>query len=145
MLAGAVGPGFVWFSSDLTSASAKATSASRWPVVGFVYFQRSSSQLAPVQGLDSRTRTALVIHLHESEPARPTCLAVHHHINGGDTAVRLKEPTEIGFRGGEGEVSDIKLLGQMRFLVVLRSHFKGRQQHTFAHTFTGISSDGYRA
>ena len=35
--------------------------------------------------------------------------------DGGDTAVRLKEPTQIGFCGSEGDVSNIKLPGQNAF------------------------------
>jgi len=116
-----LGPSPIQFSRDLTSTSTETTAASRRPVVSFVYTQRSSAKFASIQSLDRRTRAAVVVHFNESETSGATCFAIHHHVHRGDAAMRLKKPTQIGFRGSEGEVSDIKLLRQLHFLVVSRA------------------------
>ena len=62
----------------------------------------------------------LLAHFHEGEAARAAGLAIRDHGDRVDGPVALEHAAEFLLGGSEGEISDVKLLTQVAFLVAPR-------------------------
>ncbi len=90
--------------AETTTTTAAAAALFARP--GFIDGQGTPTEVSAVQGADRRS-SSVIVHLDEAETARPTGLAIGHHVHAMDFPVRGKVIANFFFGGREGQVPDV--------------------------------------